>query len=136
MSEPNAKRRRILIVDDEEILTKTFSMLLERSGYEVYVAKNGQDALTMAGEESFDLVICDIRMPGMNGVETLKAIRSGSGESPNAELPVIFITGFADERTEQEASTLKPAGYLYKPFDNVNLLSLVKETLTDERTKR
>src|SRR3989338_1274153 len=112
MSETKAKRRRILIVDDEEILTKTFSMLLERSGYEVYVAKNGQDALAMTAEEPFDLVICDIRMPGLNGVETLKAIRSGGGANSTNEMPVIFITGFADEKTEQEANDLKPAGYL------------------------
>lgn len=128
MKEGKPKRGRILIVDDEEILTKTFSMLLERSGYEVYVAKNGQDAVAMAGEENFDLVICDMRMPGLNGVETLKAMRVET-ENGGKDLPVIFITGFADEKTEREANALKPAGYLYKPFDNVNLLSLVEETL-------
>ena len=120
---------RILLIDDEELLTRSFSLLLEKSGYEVYVAKSGSDALAMAESERFDLVICDIRMPRLNGVETIKAIRADSGKNSSKNVPVIFITGFADEKTEIEASELKPSAYLYKPFDNFELLKIVKDNL-------
>jgi DNA-binding response OmpR family regulator len=123
------QKHRILIIDDEELLTKTFSRLLEKTGYEVLVAKNGQDALVMAENEDFHLVICDIRMPGLGGVETIRAMRNLSNGITSANVPVIFITGFADEKTETEANGLKPAAYLYKPFDNKELLTIVNRCL-------
>lgn len=67
--------KKILVIDDEEILTKSFSMLLEKSGYETYTAKNGQDAEILIESEDINLVICDIRMPGKNGIETVGAIK-------------------------------------------------------------
>ncbi len=114
-------KKIILIIDDEEILTKTFTKLLERQGYEVYTAKKGQDALCMVEAENFDLVICDMRMPGLNGVETIRQLRM---LKPN--IPVIFVTGFVDEKLEKEAQTLGPIGYLHKPFDSEALLNLLK----------
>ena len=121
--------KKILIIDDEEILTKSFSLLLERNGYEVYTAKNGQDAQIMAEEEPFDLIICDIRMPGINGVETIKAIRSVGGAEQSKDIPVVFITGYADEKLEKEAQELNPLDYLYKPFDNEQILEKVRGAL-------
>jgi CheY-like chemotaxis protein len=124
-----SKKKQILMIDDEELLVKTFSILLQKSGHEVYVAKNGDDAIAMTEEEKFDLIICDIRMPGINGVETVKAIRKAAGDNSNREVPVIFITGFADQKTESDANELAPLGYLYKPFDNAELLDLVNAGL-------
>ena len=121
--------KSILVIDDEELLTRTFTLLLERNGYQVYVAKNGQDAQVMAEEEPFDLIISDIRMPGPDGVETVKAIRA-SAEGHRRSTPVIFITGYADEKTEQQAKQLQPVAYLFKPFDNAELLGLVQKCLT------
>lgn len=117
-------KKIILIIDDEEILTKTFTKLLERSGYEVYSAKKGQDALCMAEAEAFDLVICDMRMPGMSGVETIREIRK-----LRADIPVVFISGFADEQMEQDANALKPIAYMHKPFNITELLDLLKDNL-------
>ena len=118
-------KRIILIIDDEEILTKTFTKLLERYDYEVYSAKKGQDALCMVEAENFDLVICDMRMPGMSGVETIREIRK-----LKPEMPVVFVTGFADDKMEVEAQELKPIAYLHKPFDVTNFLDIIKEKLT------
>ena len=67
-------KKRILVIDDEELLIKTFDRLLEKQGYEVYTVKNGADAIVMVEEEQFDLIITDIRMPGDDGVETIKKI--------------------------------------------------------------
>ena len=57
--------KNILIIDDEELIIKSLKKLLEKNGYSVFIAKNGQDALVMAEEESFDLIVADIRMPGV-----------------------------------------------------------------------
>ena len=122
-------KKKILIVDDEEILTRSFSKLLEKSGYETYTAKNGQDAEAMVEEEDFDLVICDIRMPGVNGIETIKKIKQISAANGRVGIPVVFITGFANEENERQARTLKPIAYLNKPFDIGNLLNVIRKAI-------
>lgn len=123
-------KAKILVIDDEEILTKTFARLLEQQGYEVFVAKRGADALEMAEEESFDLVICDIRMPGIDGVETIARLRKIFQRKGDKLPPDIFITGYADQAAHDRAAELAPAAYMYKPFDNDVLLSKVKGLLT------
>ncbi len=122
-------KKKILVVDDEELLTRTFARLLEKRNYEVLVASRAEDALIMAEEENFDLILCDIRMPGRNGVETIRdirALRERDGKSP---VPVIFLTGFADGALEEEAQALKPIAYVFKPFDTVKLLELVESAV-------
>jgi len=113
--------KKILVIDDEELIIKSLAKLLEKNGYEVFVAKNGQDAVVMADEENFDLILADIRMPGMDGVETVRSIRK--------KIPVIFITGYADDEIEKSAKELNPAAYIYKPFDIQKLLEKIKKVL-------
>jgi len=119
--------KKILVIDDEEILTITFVKLLETAGYSVLVASRGEDAVVMAEEDDFDLILCDIRMPGQNGVETIRQIKDLQGRK---KIPVIFITGYADEILEKEASRLEPVAYIYKPFDAFKLLELIKRTVS------
>ena len=121
--------KRILVIDDEELLTKTFSLLLEKNGYEVYTAKNGLDAQVMAEDESFDLIISDVRMPGINGVETVREIQETLKVKSRAPIPIIFITGYADSKMEAEAKSLNPLAYLHKPFNNEELLQTVRKAL-------
>ncbi|MFN7170857.1 MAG: response regulator, partial [Candidatus Omnitrophota bacterium] len=73
------------------------------------MAKKGQDALVMVEEETFDLLIVDIRMPGMNGIETTQGIYKILEEKRQKKLPLIFITGYVDQKIEKEARVLKPA---------------------------
>lgn len=120
-------RKKILVVDDEALLTKTFTLLLERSGYEVLVAKNGEDAQILSEEEQFDLIICDIRMPGKDGVDTATNIRSSNGI--NQKTPLMFVTGYADPKMEAAAKKLNPIAYIHKPFDNQEILNTVKKAL-------
>ena len=124
-------KKKILVIDDEEILTRTFSRLLEKRGYEVLVASRPDDALVMADEETFDLALCDIRMPGTNGVETVRKIMEILDERGKTQLPVIFLTGFADKKLEEEARSLRPVDYIFKPFDAVKLLELIDSTLKE-----
>jgi len=119
--------KKILVIDDEEILTITFVKLLETAGYAVLVASRGEDAVIMAEEDDFDLIICDIRMPGQDGVKTIQQIKNLRGKK---EIPVIFITGYADEILEKEANRLDPIAYIYKPFDTFKLLDLIKRTVS------
>lgn len=121
--------KKILVIDDEELIIKSLRKLLEKDGFTVFVAKNGQDALAMAEEESFDLIIADIKMPGMNGVETVQSIYEELHKKNLKTTPVIFITGYADEEIKKKAKTMKPIAYIYKPFDISELVDKVKEAL-------
>jgi len=121
--------KKILVIDDEELIIKSLAKLLEKNNYETFIAKTGQDALVMVEEEDFDLIISDIRMPGLNGIETVKNIYKSLEESGNNKPPVIFITGYASKECENEAKALNPIDYIYKPFDISNLVSKVKGAL-------
>lgn len=118
--------KKILVIDDEELITRTLARALEKEGHEVLVAKRGEDALVMAEEVDFDLIISDIRMPGPDGVETVKKILAGKA---NAKVPAIFMTGYADAAVEKKAQELKPTACFRKPFDFPEFLAKVKETL-------
>src|SRR3972149_4172768 len=110
--------KKILVIDDEELLVRTMNRLLETSGYDVYTVKSANDAQAMAEGEDFDLIISDIRIPGKNGVEIVKTIQNLRVSSGKKIIPVIFVTGFADEAIEKEAKKLNPIAYFLKPFDN------------------
>ena len=121
--------KKILVIDDEELIIKSLAKLLEKTGFEVFVAKNGIDALAMVEDEHFDLVIADIRMPGMNGVEIMESVYELSKNKGESPVPAIFITGYADEEIEKKAKILNPVAYIYKPFDISELVGKVKEAL-------
>jgi len=122
--------KKILVIDDEELIIKSLSKLLEQNGFEVFGTKKSQDALVMLEEEDFDLIITDVRMPGMNGVEMLESIYKNKGEKKQRKIPTIFITGYSDEALEEKAKTLAPLAYIYKPFDTKELLNKIKKVLT------
>lgn len=122
-------QKKILVIDDEELIIRSLSKLLEKNGYTVFVAKNGGDALVMVEEENFDLIIADIRMPGMNGVEAVHSINEILKKQNIKRAPVIFITGYADEKIEKMVEELNPVAYIYKPFDIAELVEKVRETL-------
>jgi len=121
--------KRILIIDDEELIIRSLKKLLEKNGFETFIAKNGQDALIMVEEEKIDLIIADIRMPGMNGADTIQAIYENLEDNNLKKIPTIFITGYADEEIKQRALALKPIAYIYKPFNIQELVDKVKSVL-------
>ena len=121
--------KKILVIDDEELIIKSLSQLLEKNGYEVFIAKNGQDAIVMAEEEDFDLILTDIRLPGINGMETVKQIYKEMSAKRQRKIPAIFITGYADEIIEKKTKLLNPAAYIYKPFDIEDLLDKIKKAI-------
>ncbi len=121
--------KKILVIDDEELIIRSLAKLLEKNGFEAFIAKTGQDALVMVEEEDFDLIISDIRMPGLNGIEAVKGIYEVIQEKGAEKPPVIFVTGYADKECEQEAKMLNPIDYIYKPFDISVLVDQIKNAL-------
>lgn len=103
--------KNILVVDDEEHIREIISEFLQAFGYNVITAENGEEALKACSKTSFDLVITDIRMPKMNGLKLLKALKSHL-----PDLPVILMTGYQPTKAQEETMTTKADNYLMKPF--------------------
>ena len=119
--------KKILIIDDEELITKSLLKLLKGEGYVVSVARNGEEAIERVREMDFDLIISDVRMPEMDGIETIKQIRALLERLGKVLPPEVLITGYADADKYDEGMELEVADYLYKPFDNVEFLQVVKK---------
>ncbi len=111
---------RILVVDDELGLRATLAANLEIEGFEVFEAETGERALELASKRDFDLVVTDIRMPGMSGVELFGRLRK-LGKS----MPVVLMTAFADEALIQGALEDGAFTVLSKPFDVAHALRLM-----------
>ncbi len=122
-------KKKILLIDDEELVIKSLLRLLSVEGYEVVVAKSGVEATEKVKQADFDLIISDVRMPGLNGIETIEQIRDYLKRLNKKTIPEILITGYADIDKYEKAMDLKVVDYLYKPFDISDLLSLVKKNI-------
>ena len=114
----------ILIVDDEPNYLIVLSELLKEEGFEVLTAQRGEEGLRLVEETDLDLVITDMRMPGMDGVELLRAIKSH-----NTNLPVIMITAFGEVEKAVIAMKAGAYNYLVKPFSNEELLVNIKKAI-------
>lgn len=121
----NAKQV-ILIVDDEEGLREGLSKLLEGEGYAVIAAETGEEALQILQQSHIDLVLTDMRMPGMDGIELLKKIRERHGE-----LGVIILTGYGQIESYIEAMNFGAIEYVSKPFKVNELKFIVNKVLSD-----
>ena len=121
--------KKILIIDDEEIVTKSLQKLLKKEGYQTTIAKSGPEAIEKVKRTDFDLIICDVRMPQMDGITTIKEIRRYLKEKNRPQPPEVVITGYADLDKYQAAMDLEVADYLYKPFDTQDFLKIVKKNI-------
>lgn len=115
---------RILWVDDEIELLKPFVYLLEKRGYSVAGVSNGDDALSILRENSFDLVLLDQMMPGRDGLSTLTSIKE-----IDPYIPVVMVTKSEEERVMDEAYGRRIDDFLVKPLNSRQLISLLKRTL-------
>lgn len=113
----------ILAVDDETAVLELITNTLKREGFEVAVATEGKSALAMVNERIPGLIILDINMPGMDGLEVLKRIRE------NTNAPVIMLSVINDADTISEALTAGADDYMGKPFETRELVARVKVQL-------
>ncbi len=122
---------RILVVDDELSMREFLSILLEREGYDVSVAGSAVDALRLMESALFDLVLSDVNMPGLSGIELLARIKEKSPETA-----VLMLTAFSTAEQAVEAMKLGAYDYLCKPFKNDELKQLIKNALEKQGLKR
>ena len=123
--------KKILLIDDEEIVVKSMSKLLGKEGYDVFVCRSGEEAVEKVRSDTPDLIVCDMRMPKMSGVEVIRTIRGMLQSTKRRAVPEILITGYAEEDMSKEAEALQVADYIYKPFDIRDFLSCVKKNVGD-----
>ncbi|MFA6028949.1 MAG: response regulator [Elusimicrobiota bacterium] len=119
---------RILIVDDEADMRMALANVLERLGHEVFEAGDGPAALARHAEGGVDLVLLDMRLPGMDGVEILRRLRER-----DAEVPIVMVTGYGSEEHAAEVLALGADHYLPKPFSNRELSEVVERVLASRR---
>ena len=112
---------KVLFIDDEEGIRKIFSILLRKEGYQVFTAKSGEEGLKIFEQEMPPIVITDIKMPGMDGIEVLKRVKE-----INPEAEVIIITGYGNMNSAIEALKLDASDFLPKPVKDEALLVALK----------
>lgn len=111
---------RILLVDDQKSLRRSLSLMLQGAGFETDEAESGEGALSRLGDQKYDLVITDLRMDGMSGVDLLREIKRG-----NPALPVILITAYGSIDSAVDAMRLGAFDYLTKPFREQDILEKI-----------
>jgi CheY-like chemotaxis protein len=121
--------KKILVIDDDRLVVKSLSKLLEMQGYEVSIAQSGEEALKIVDKLDFDLIISDIRMPDMDGVEAMRRIGQFLRKAGRKEPSVIFITGYPNDSSTQEAKKLNVDDFIYKPFDKNKFLESVANSI-------
>lgn len=121
---PSVNRYRLLVVDDEAIVVSLVRDALEDEDYDIVTAMTGTDALSLVEQQSFDLLITDIRMPGMNGIDLVKAARD-----KQPELGVIFMTGYANLNSAKDAIKQGAFDYIMKPFELTEIRQAVRNGL-------
>lgn len=123
--------KNILIIDDDKLVGISLQRLLRLKGYNAVFVDNGASATEKVRNENFDLIISDIRMPKMDGIDTIKAIRH-----LKPSIPEILITGYSDNESYEAAQKLKIANFIYKPFDIEQIIKAVNETLNPKTTPK
>ena len=119
---------KILIVDDEEGMRRLLRRVLSREGFETSAAGSGAEALQMVGSDQFDLVITDVKMPGMDGVELLKELYAF-----DPSLPVVVITAYGTVESAVQALRAGAYDYITKPFETDEIKLTVAKALERER---
>jgi CheY-like chemotaxis protein len=113
---------KILIIEDEHAIRADMIEVLHYENFEVYDAANGSEGVKLAREHLPDLILCDIRMPGITGFDVFQALQ---WQSETAAIPFIFLTAFVDADLREQAEALGVVHYLTKPFRLEELLELV-----------
>ena len=119
---------KILIVDDDRTTRKLLSLYLKGAGFEVVTAENGLNALEKLGSETFQLVLTDLNMPYMDGIEFLKAMKSNPGTS---HIPALMLTTETDEEERQRAISAGADGYLSKPVTSEVVAAKIRQMISE-----
>ena len=119
---------KVLIVEDEQSISNFISMILQASGFDTIVVRTGEEALTMVSSHCPDLIILDLGLPDMDGMEVLKSVRKWSN------LPVVVVSARNHEHDKVEALDYGADDYLVKPFGTSELLARIRTAIRHTRT--
>lgn len=118
--------KKILIVDDSESIREVVCFTLQKAGHEVQKAVDGKDALNYLNGESYDLIITDLHMPQMNGIELIKEVRKIDAYK---RIPILFLTTESQRDKKMEAKEAGATGWIIKPFVPAKLLAALNKVL-------
>ncbi|UCG06268.1 MAG: sigma-54-dependent Fis family transcriptional regulator [Desulfobacterales bacterium] len=121
----------ILVIDDDDQLRKSFHKLLTEEGYRAESAASGEEGLKILQKKTPDLIILDVRLPGMNGLETFQAIHT-----VEPKVPVIIMTAYGTTETAIEATKMGAFDYILKPFEIPDMLDIIRQALEAGRFMR
>lgn len=122
------EKAKILIIDDDEAILDSCTQVLEKGGYSVKGARDGEQGLKIFNRESFHVVLLDLKLPGLDGIEVLDHIKK-----ENPETPVIIMTGYASVESAVEAMKLGAFDYMAKPFSPKELRVNIKKSLNNRK---
>jgi phosphate regulon transcriptional regulator PhoB len=123
-------KQNILVVDDEKDILDLVSYNLEKEGYNIHTSKNGEDALNIIRKEHFDLIVLDLMLPDIQGMELCKILKE---EENTASVPIIMLTAKSDELDKVLGLELGADDYITKPFSPRELIARVKAVLRRTR---
>jgi len=115
--------KRVMAVDDSATVRQVLQMTLEGAGYEVVEAVDGKDALDKLGRASVDMMVTDLNMPNMDGIDLIKRVRQSPG---NRFMPIIMLTTESQPEKKQEGKAAGASGWIVKPFKPEQLLAVVR----------
>lgn len=118
--------KKILIVDDSESIREVVSFTLENEGFDVIVASDGTDALTMLDGKPIDLIITDLHMPEMDGITLIKHVRKMEAYQ---RIPILFLTTESQTSKKLEAKEAGATGWIIKPFVPAKLIAALNKVL-------
>src|SRR5213593_3432513 len=121
---------KILVVDDEQSMTQFLGIVLRKDGYQVTTVNNGREALERVKSENFDVVITDIKMPGMDGIQLLQGIKK-----LDPSLPVVIMTAYASQQSAIDAVNHGAFQYLIKNAKNDEIKLVVRNALEMRRVR-
>ncbi len=118
--------RKVLIVDDSKTVRDILQNTLSEAGYEVCAAENGHGALELVGDRDYDLLMTDLNMPQMNGIEFISEVRKIPGRR---FLPIVVLSTEDRDAMRNQCNKAGASGYLQKPFDKDQVLSILKTVI-------
>jgi two-component system cell cycle response regulator DivK len=124
---PANARKRVLVVEDNPLNMKLFSAMIAAEGYEVLEAKNGQHGLELAQRQHPDLIIMDIQLPGMSGLEVTQSLKA---DAATRDIPIIATTAFATRGDEETIMASGCDAYMAKPIAISQFLELIESFMT------
>jgi two-component system response regulator AtoC len=122
------RKKRILAVDDDGLVRRSLEILLREAGYDPTIAASGQEALGFLVQRHFDLLITDMRMPGMDGLQVIRAVRDYCLEKKRPPIPEIVLTAYNDERVRESADRLGVKEFILKPFKIDEFLKVLERS--------